>query len=92
MILTSRICRSLVVPAIALAGTAATQSQPAIPDEYKTGGFAIGCQAYSFNGYHGRASGFNGFSVFEAIEKNAAAGGKVIEFYPGQSLSPELLT
>jgi sugar phosphate isomerase/epimerase len=50
-----------------------------IPDEYKTGGFAIGAQAYTFNR----------FSVFEAIEKTAAAGGKVIEFYPGQKLSVE---
>ncbi len=50
-----------------------------IPDEYKIGGFAIGCQAYTFNR----------FSAFEAIEKTAAAGGRVIEFYPGQSLSPD---
>ena len=50
-----------------------------IPDEYKTNGFAIGCQAYTFNR----------FSVFEAIEKTAASGGKVIEFYPGQKLSKE---
>ncbi len=49
-----------------------------IPDEYRIGGFAIGCQAYTFNR----------FSVFEAIEKTAQAGGKVIEFYPGQKLSP----
>ncbi len=49
-----------------------------IPDECKTGGFFIGCQAYTFNR----------FTVFEAIEKTAEAGGKVIEFYPGQSLSP----
>ncbi len=50
-----------------------------IPDEYKTGGFFIGCQAYTFN--H--------FTVFEAIEKTAQAGGRVIEFYPGQKLSKE---
>lgn len=50
-----------------------------IPDEYKTGGFFIGCQAYTFNR----------FSVFEAIEKTGSAGGKVIEFYPGQKLSKE---
>lgn len=50
-----------------------------IPDEYKISGFAIGAQAYTFNR----------FSVFEAIEKTAAAGGKVIEFYPDQKLSPE---
>ena len=50
-----------------------------IPDEFKTNGFAIGCQAYTFNR----------FTAFEAIEKTAAAGGKVIEFYPGQRLSKE---
>lgn len=50
-----------------------------IPSEYKTGGFFIGCQAYTFNR----------FSAFEAIEKTALAGGKVIEFYPGQKLSAE---
>lgn len=50
-----------------------------IPEEYKTSGFALGCQAYTFNR----------FSVFEAIEKTAQAGGKVIEFYPGQKLTKE---
>lgn len=50
-----------------------------IPAEYRIGGFAIGCQAYTFNR----------FTAFEAIEKTEAAGGKVIEFYPGQPLSPE---
>src|SRR4051794_12188907 len=50
-----------------------------IPDEYKISGFALGCQAYTFNR----------FSVFEAIEKTAQAGGKCIEFFPGQKLSAE---
>ncbi len=50
-----------------------------IPAEFKQNGFAIGCQAYSFNRY----------SVMEAIEKTAEAGGKVIEFYPGQKLTKE---
>ena len=50
-----------------------------IPDSCRIGGFAIGCQAWTFNHY----------SVFEAIDKTAEAGGKVIEFYPGQKLSPE---
>ena len=72
-----------IVSALCLALTAmlttASISADNIPDEYKTGGFAMGCQAYTFN--H--------FSVFEAIEKTAQAGGKVIEFYPGQKLSPE---
>ncbi len=48
-----------------------------IPDEYKINGFAIGCQAYTFNR----------FSLFEAIEKTAEAGGKTIEFFPGQKLT-----
>jgi sugar phosphate isomerase/epimerase len=50
-----------------------------IPANCAAGGFFIGCQAYTFN--H--------FTVFEAIEKTAEAGGKVIEFYPGQRLSKE---
>ena len=50
-----------------------------IPEQYKQNGFAIGCQAYSFNRY----------TVFEAIEKTAQCGGKVIEFYPGQKLSKD---
>jgi sugar phosphate isomerase/epimerase len=55
------------------------QAENKIPDELKIGGFFIGCQAYTFNRY----------SAFEAIEKTALAGGKVIEFYPGQKLSKE---
>ncbi|MBN2507369.1 MAG: sugar phosphate isomerase/epimerase [Verrucomicrobia bacterium] len=54
-------------------------AQAPLPEDCKTGGFAIGCQAYTFNQ----------FSAFEAIEKTAKAGGKVIEFYPGQKLSPQ---
>jgi sugar phosphate isomerase/epimerase len=50
-----------------------------IPDECLIGGFAIGCQAYTFNR----------FTLFEAIEKTAAAGAKVIELPVGQKLSPE---
>jgi sugar phosphate isomerase/epimerase len=50
-----------------------------IPDEYKTAGFFIGCQAWTWNN----------FTVYEAIEKTAAAGGKVIEFFPGQALAKE---
>lgn len=57
-------------------GTTGATAAP-IPEEYKQNGFAVGCQAYSFNR----------FSVFEAIEKTAQAGGKIIEFYPGQKLT-----
>jgi sugar phosphate isomerase/epimerase len=42
-----------------------------IPESHLTGGFAVGVQAYTFNR----------FSVFEAIEKTALAGGRVIELY-----------
>jgi len=57
----------------------ALRAEVKIPEQYKINGFAIGCQAYSFNR----------FTVFEAIEKTAQAGGKVIEFYPGQRFSKE---
>lgn len=70
---------SLSLVAAALALTSSLRAAEPLPDSCKTGGFAIGCQAYSFNRY----------SVFEAIEKTAAVGGKIIEFYPGQKLSTE---
>lgn len=60
----------------AFVGAAVAES---IPEEYKQNGFAIGAQAYTFNR----------FTAFEAIEKTAQAGGKVIEFFPGQKLSKE---
>src|SRR5262245_41599511 len=50
-----------------------------IPDSCKQNGFAIGCQAWTFKE----------FSVFEAIEKTAQAGGKVIELFPKQKYSNE---
>ena len=63
----------------ALAGSVHLLAENKIPDDCKTGGFFIGCQAYTFN--H--------FTVVEAIEKTAQAGGKVIEFFPGQKLSKD---
>ncbi len=62
-----------------LALTFTARAENKIPAEYQTGGFFIGCQAYTFNR----------FTVFEAIEKTAEVGGKVIEFYPGQKLSKD---
>ena len=62
-----------------MVAAASSYAENSIPAEYRTGGFFIGCQAYTFNR----------FSVFEAIEKTASAGGRVIEFYPGQRLSRE---
>jgi sugar phosphate isomerase/epimerase len=67
------------VAAVFLALTTAGARAEPIPEACKQGGFAIGCQAYSFNR----------FTVFEAIERTAAAGAKVIEFYPDQRLSKE---
>ena len=63
---------ALLLPLAAAAGQK-------IPDEHKIAGFALGCQAYTFNR----------FTVFEAIEKTDQAGGKIIEFFPGQALSPK---
>src|SRR5438132_1511718 len=48
-----------------------------IPNEYRIGPFALGCQAYTFHR----------FTFFEAVEKTAAAGGRIIELFPGQKLS-----
>src|SRR5690349_10718063 len=48
-----------------------------IPDDARIGPFALGCQAYTFHR----------FTLFEAVEKTAAAGGKIIELFPGQKLS-----
>ncbi|MBM3833160.1 MAG: sugar phosphate isomerase/epimerase [Verrucomicrobia bacterium] len=67
-------CISLAV------STAATLSaEVSIPETHKIGGFALGTQAYTFHR----------FTAFEAIEKTAQAGGRCIEFYPGQKLSSE---
>src|SRR4051812_39178210 len=68
---------SVALAMTAVAGVA--QAEGPIEPEYKTNGFAIGCQAWTFN--H--------FSVIEAIDKTKQAGGKVIEFFPGQRLSPD---
>lgn len=60
-----------------------TGAAPAsVGPEYRVGGFVLGCQAYTFHR----------FTAFEAIEKTSWAGGKAIEFYPGQALSPDDLT
>lgn len=54
-------------------------AQVKIPEDSKSGGYFIGCQAWTWN--H--------FTVFEAIEKTSQAGGKLIEFFPGQALSAD---
>jgi sugar phosphate isomerase/epimerase len=81
MMLISKLCSQtavIVLMGISTLSMAASPSSP-ISDEAKIGGFAVGCQAYTFNR----------FSVMEAIEKTAQAGGKCIEFYPGQKLSAD---
>lgn len=70
---TAAVAAPFLRPSLARAATGG------LPASLKTGGFAIGAQAYTFNR----------FSVMEAIEFNARAGGKVIEFYPGQKFSKE---
>ena len=49
-------------------------------DDYRTSGFLLGVQAWTFNK----------FTAFEAVEKTAMAGGKAIEFFPGQKVSADL--
>ena len=71
--------KHLLLPVALFAAAAASLDAGSIPDDQKINGFAVGCQAYTFNR----------FSVFEAIDKTAFAGGKVIEFFPGQKLSTE---
>ncbi len=71
--------KHLLTSSLALLAAASFLHAAPLPDELKTGGFAVGCQAYTFNR----------FSVFEAIEKTASTGSKVIEFFPGQKLSNE---
>lgn len=70
--------RSIALAGAALFFVAQSFALNEIPDEYRTGPFALGCQAYTFHR----------FTAFEAIEKTAAAGGKIIELFPGQKLSP----
>jgi sugar phosphate isomerase/epimerase len=71
------------IPIVTLAAVLCCAALPSpavpIPETCLTGGIALGCQAWTFKE----------FSVMEAIDKTAAAGGKVIEFYPGQKFSLE---
>ncbi len=62
-----------------LAAVLASRAETKIPEEAKVGGFAIGCIVYTFD--H--------FTLFEALEKTAAAGGKVVELSAKTSLSKE---
>ncbi|MSU22114.1 MAG: sugar phosphate isomerase/epimerase [Pedosphaera sp.] len=79
MTLTKRLIRNASVGLLTALVSTCVLAEVSIPDDYRIGGFALGCQAYTFNRY----------SAFEAIEKTAQAGGRCIEFYPGQKLSLE---
>ena len=57
----------VLVSIFALTSLVSVARAGSMPDELKINGFAVGCQAYTFNR----------FTVFEAIEKTAEAGGKV---------------
>jgi sugar phosphate isomerase/epimerase len=67
----------LAVTAILVTAATSKTGAADIPPEYRINGWAIGAQAYTFNRY----------TAFEAIEKTDEAGGKIIEFYPGQNFS-----
>jgi sugar phosphate isomerase/epimerase len=69
----------LILAGALCAFTAAQLSAMDIPTHYETGGFALGVQAWTFND----------FTAFQAIDKTVEAGGKVIEFFPGQKLSSD---
>jgi sugar phosphate isomerase/epimerase len=71
--------RGFFASMLAVAVTFSASAANPIPDSHKVGGFAVGSQAYTFRL----------FTVFEAIEKTDQAGGRVIEFFPGQELSPD---
>lgn len=79
MTLTKKLIRNASVGLLTTFVSTCVLAEVSIPDDYRIGGFALGCQAYTFNRY----------SAFEAIEKTAQAGGRCIEFYPGQKLSLE---
>jgi sugar phosphate isomerase/epimerase len=68
-----------LICALALISAARLLALNEIPNEYRIGPFALGCQAYTFHR----------FTFFEAVEKTAAAGGRIIELFPGQKLSPD---
>lgn len=69
----------LCAAGLALAAVLASRAETKIPEEAKVGGFAIGCIVYTFD--H--------FTLFEALEQTAAAGGKVVELSAKTSLSKE---
>src|SRR5664279_3859029 len=73
-----RIQSPIMVLAFAL-GAVSVAAENRIPEECKTGGFNIGCIAYTFDR----------FTLLESLEKTAEAGGKVVELCAKTKLSKE---
>ncbi|MDB6116528.1 MAG: hypothetical protein JWO08_309 [Verrucomicrobiaceae bacterium] len=71
--------RSSLILTFALAAAAIGHAGSPLPDSAKVGQFYAGCQIYTFKS----------FDVLTALEKIAAAGGKTVEFFPGQMFSKE---
>ena len=71
--------QSAVVALAWALGTPSATAENRIPEECKTGGFAIGCIAYTFDR----------FTLLESLEKTTEAGGKVIELCAKTKLSKE---
>ena len=69
--------KTLYTFALGLASIACADQK--LPDSAKVGQFFAGCQIYTFKS----------FPVLEALDKIAAAGGKTVEFFPGQMLSKD---
>jgi sugar phosphate isomerase/epimerase len=69
---------TIVALAFAL-GAGSITAENKIPEECKTGGFNIGCIAYTFDR----------FTLLESLEKTAEAGGKVVELCAKTKLSKE---
>ncbi len=70
----------MISAAISLAAALTTAAPAQNLDDYRTSGFLLGVQAWTYNK----------FTAFEAVEKTAMAGGKAIEFFPGQKLGADL--
>ena len=73
-----RIQSTIVALTLAL-GAISVTAENRIPEECKTGGFNIGCIAYTFDR----------FTLLESLEKTSDAGGKVVELCAKTKLSKE---
>ena len=74
------LCLALALCLVAVATTTSSlRAETKIPQDCKTGGFYIGTIVYTFDR----------FSLFEALEKTAECGAKVVELSAKKSLSKE---